>query len=149
MLSMALENPIFEASYRRLFGEQIAIDDAGTQFFRDFYQHFLQRPNIGKMFTGVDMERQIAMLRKSLYQLIACYLFDAPNADLKRLAMLHRKLKISGAMLDSWLVALLETVAQHDPMYNTEVRLAWCWALTPGITFMRHSILDEALAESL
>ncbi|MFK7912450.1 MAG: globin [Pseudomonadales bacterium] len=146
MTFMALENPIFEASYRRLFGEQIAIDDSGAQFFRDFYQHFLQRPSIGDMFTAVDMERQIKMLRKSLYQLIACYLFDAPNADLRRLALLHRRLGITDAMLDSWLQALLETVEQHDPMYNTEVGLAWCWALTPGITFMKHSLLDEAHA---
>lgn len=89
------------------------------------------------------MEQQTRMLRKSLFQLIACYLFDAPSADLQRLALLHKRLGITSAMLDSWLLALLETVEQHDPMYNTEVRLAWCWALTPGITFMKHSLVDD------
>ena len=89
------------------------------------------------------MGRQTKMLRKSLYQLLACYLFDAPGEDLQRLALLHKRLGITGAMLDSWLQALLETIEQHDPLYNREVSLAWCWALTPGITFMKHALLDD------
>lgn len=143
---MALDNPIFEASYRRLFGEAIAIDASADAFFHAFYDRFLVYPDIAAMFADVDLDRQVYMLRKSMYQLIASYLFDEPSAELQRLARIHRELGISAGMFDRWLEALVDTVKGHDPKFSDAVGLAWCWALTPGITYMKLALNHQIRA---
>lgn len=134
---VTVENPVFEESYRRLFGEGISIGEQAEDFFRDFYARFLISPEIAKQFEDVDLDRQVSMLRKSLYQLIAFYLFDEPSADLRRLAELHQRLGLTRSMFDQWLEALVATVEAHDAQFDEQVRLAWCWALSPGITYMK------------
>ncbi|MGI9325270.1 MAG: globin [Pseudomonadales bacterium] len=142
---MPLENPVFEASYRRLFGEGVSIGEDAEAFFAQFYDRFLEYPNIPELFAGVDLSKQVSMLRKSLYHLIACYLFDEPSADLRRLAAVHRQLGVRTEMFNVWLDALLATVAANDPHYDEQVRLAWCWALSPGITYMKLASRGDGL----
>ena len=36
-------------------------------------------------------------------------------------------------------------VAANDPDYDEQVRLAWCWALSPGITYMKLAIQQEGV----
>jgi truncated hemoglobin YjbI len=144
-----LSNPKFEASYCRLFstevvgiiGESPAIDT----FFVEFYRLFLSDKNVSKFFANSDMTHQIGMLKRSLFQLTSCWVLGKPSSELVRLAELHSKLKISPDLLDIWLEALLDTIAAADPEYDEATRLAWCWALAPGIFYMKSFLQGNVL----
>ena len=138
VVSMALSNPRFEASYGRLFGPNVSADShASDGFFEQFYARFLTHPAVAELFAETDMERQVQMLKRSLFQLVAYYVSGQPTSELRRITEVHARLNVSGAMFDDWLEALIDTVADVDHQADEATLLAWCWALAPGITFMR------------
>ena len=77
------------------------------------------------------------MLKKSLFQLVTYYVVGEPNAELERLAHVHDRLGIDASAFDTWMLALVETAAEFDDQWDEATRLAWCWALAPGIAYMR------------
>ena len=131
------DNPLFDASYRRLFGEGVGIDETAEPFFASFYEIFLSDPEIAAFFSESNMPRQISMLRKSFFQLTAFYVSYRPSPELERLAKIHAGLGIGLQYYDRWLDALIETVRRHDPESDEPTELAWRWAMTPGLTYMR------------
>ena len=86
------DNQLFDSSYARLFGEGVGIGDVATPFFETFYRHFLEDPRIADSFRQTDMSRQVVMLRKSFFHLVAFYVSHEPSAELARIAQLHQKL---------------------------------------------------------
>lgn len=130
-------NPLFDASYQRLFGDGVGINEQSDTFFAAFYRHFLARPEIGELFRETDMTRQVSMLRRSFYQLAAFYVTCEPSAELERIAGIHHSLGLEPSAYDVWLDALIATVADEDPRCDLTTELAWRWALTPGITYMK------------
>ena len=138
-----LSNPRFEDSYARLFGPNVSIDESSDAFFVEFYRRFLQSPDIAARFANTDMNRQIAMLKRSLFQLTSYYVTNSPSAELKRLAEFHRDLDIGEQMFDTWLESLIGTVEVMDEAADEATLLAWAWALTPGITYMRITLAGE------
>jgi truncated hemoglobin YjbI len=132
-----MDNPRFDASYSRLFGDSIATDDAADAFFAAFYRRFLDSPDIAELFSGTDMRRQTVMLRKSFFHLAGFYVTSSPSGELARMARVHHRLGISADLYDQWLTCLIDTVAEFDPQCDEATRLAWRLALTPGITFMK------------
>ncbi len=143
-----MDNPLFEASYCRVFHTDIVgivgEDPAVDAFFEDFYHHFLQDEALARLFADTDMARQVSMLKNSLFQLTSCAVLGRPSDELVRLAGLHKRLGINPALLDKWFEALINTVADADPEYNEATRLAWCWAIAPGIFFMKSFLDGEA-----
>ncbi len=131
------QNPLFDASYERIFGDSVSIADSASTFFKDFYVAFLRHEEIRKLFGNTDMTRQEAMLRRSLFHLVAFYVSHQPSAELERIAVIHANIGISNEHYDLWLDALIETVRQHDPGCEAATELAWRLAMTPGITYMR------------
>jgi hemoglobin-like flavoprotein len=131
------ENALFDASYARVFGEGVGLGEQATPFFAAFYRHFLEDPGVADTFSGTDMARQVAMLRKSFFHLITFYLSHEPTAELTRIAQLHHRIGIDPGFYDLWLDALLNAVAEFDPDYDPATELSWRLALTPGITYMR------------
>lgn len=119
------------------------MDKASDAFFVEFYRRFLQVPEIAARFADADMSRQIAMLKKSLFQLTSYYVTNSPSAELTRLAELHRDLRITAGMFDDWLEALIGTVAELDEHADEATQLAWCWALAPGMTYMKIVLEEE------
>ena len=134
---MVLPNPRFEESYARIFGHGVSMDEGADDFFRSFYDKFLQDPEVAVLFADTDLSRQVTMLKKSLFQLVSYYVVGEPTAELDRLAQLHKKLGIAPEAFDVWMQALLDTAAEYDAAFNETTRLAWCWALAPGIAYMR------------
>ncbi|NKC00040.1 MAG: globin [Pseudomonadales bacterium] len=137
-----MANPKFEDSYGRLFGPNVSIDETADPFFAEFYRRFLEVSAIGALFTDTDMARQIAMLKHSLFHLVSYYVANYPSAELERLATFHKGINVSAEMFDDWLEALIGTVKALDPEADEATLLAWCWALTPGITYMRMRISE-------
>ena len=134
---VALPNPHFEASYARIFGQDVGMDERADEFFTTFYHRFREEPGIAGMFASTDIARQVQMLKKSVFQLVSFYVIPSPSAEMERLAMLHHRLGLESDLFDAWMRALLDTAAQYDPEYNEVTELAWCWALAPGIAYMR------------
>lgn len=132
-----MDNPLFDASYRRLFGGHIAMDESADPFFASFYARFVSDPAIAERFRGTDMSRQATMLRKSFFHLAGFYVTGAPTGELERMARLHVRLGIGAELYDRWLDCLIATVAERDPGCDRATELAWRWALAPGITFMK------------
>ena len=118
---MSLPNPRFEDSYGRLFGSDVSVGGVGDEFFRAFYDRFL----------------------RSLFHLVTYYVTSEPSGELKRIAQIHAHLGVQGAMFDEWLKALLATVREFDLQADEATELAWAWALSPGITYMRLSLPQE------
>jgi len=132
-----LDNPLFDASYARLFGSDVSIDERSDSFFQTFYRHFLKAPDIHELFRETDMKRQVVMLRKSFFQLAAFYVTSRPSAELERIGFIHHRLGVTGDHFDRWLDALVATVAEEDPLCDQTTELAWRWAMTPGITYLK------------
>ena len=131
------ENTRFDTSYTRVFGEGVGLGEQANPFFQAFYRHFLTDSGVADAFRGTDMNRQVAMLRKSFFHLVAFYLSHEPTAELTRIALLHHNIGIDTAFYDLWLDALVSTVREFDPGCDEATELAWRLALTPGITYMR------------
>lgn len=145
---MPLDNPRFRESYERLFGVDVTIGESADRFFERFYDVFLEDPGVAALFASTDMGRQVQMLRKSLFQLVTFYVLDEPSPELNRLAEIHKAVGVSPGMFDTWMQALLNTVEELDPGFDELTKLAWCWALAPGITFMKLRIVDETQTQS-
>ncbi len=130
-------NPLFEASYNRLFGTGVGIDATADPFFESFYTAFLTDRDIAEEFRNTNMARQVSMLRRSFFNLAAFYASGRPSAELERIAHVHERLGIADEHYERWLDALIETVRAHDPDCDLPTELAWRWAMTPGLTYMR------------
>ena len=139
---MALTNPRFEASYERIFGADVAMGQQSEAFFTAFYQRFLLNPEVTARFAGVDMRRQVEMMRRSLFQLASFYVLGEPSSAMNRLAEVHQRLDLASRLFDVWLQALLDTVQEFDDQCDEMTLLAWAWAMAPGITFIRHSLVQ-------
>lgn len=131
------DNPLFDESYGRVFGSGVGLTEAATPFFESFYRHFLNDQLIADAFSQTDMNRQVSMLRKSFFHLVAFYVSHEPSAELERIAVIHTRLGIASDFYDLWLDALVSAVAEFDPEFDQPTGLAWRLALTPGITYMR------------
>jgi len=140
------DNTLFDLSYARLFGEGVGISEGATPFFQTFYVHFLKDPDIADAFSQTDMTRQVAMLRKSFFHLVAFYVSHEPSAELERIAIVHQRIGIEPAYYDRWLDALVTAVREFDPECDLATELAWRWAMTPGLTYMR--LLDRLSAQT-
>lgn len=132
-----MENALFEASYRRLFGSTISVTARSDEFFEFFYQAFLADADIRDLFRDTDMKRQAAMLRKSFFHLAGFYVTHQPSGELERLARLHHRLGVDDEHYDLWLDSLVATVSVFDAACDLATEMAWRWALTPGITYMK------------
>ncbi len=134
---MSLQNQPFEESYSRLFGADVGVSEEADPFFERFYEKFLADDEVAKLFANTDMVKQVQMLKRSLFQLVAFYVTGEPSAELDRIAKVHDVLNLDGTLYDKWLDALLDTVMELDDEADETTRLAWGWALSPGITYMR------------
>lgn len=140
---MAAPNPRFEDSYARLFGSGVTLDGCADEFFEKFYRRFLSSERVSALFAHTDLIQQIAMMKHSLFYIVSYYVTSTPSAELDRLAAMHRHLELEVDMFDEWLDALIHTVAESDPEADEATLLAWCWAMMPGITYMRLGLQGE------
>ena len=132
---------IFEASYERVIGQGIGITEKGQSFFMRFYEIFLNTSDkVPEKFKNTDMNRQVLMIQKGLYQLISFYLIKNDSDYLIAIAESHNKkhYDIEPELYDLWLKALLQAVEELDPEYHEGLRLAWEIVMTPGILYMKY-----------
>ena len=139
---MSIPNRHFEESYDRLFGNLGLGECHSNRFFASFYHRFTQDPLVSTMFSSTDDQKQIHMLKRSVFDLAGFYVTGIPSAELNRLATLHKQLNVQAELLDLWLMALLDTVQQFDPLSNELVQAGWTCAMLPGITLIRLKLME-------
>ena len=128
----------FDASYSRIFGDQVAISASGDAFFDRFYEIFVARSGeIRALFAGTDMARQASMLRRSLYELVAFYVTGALSEQMRNVALMHQRFDFSPLLWDYWLDSLVETAAEYDACFDEITGYAWRLAMMPGITYLK------------
>ena len=145
---MTLANPRFTASYERVFGRGIGLGESADAFFERFYTNFLAQPGVEPLFADTDMSRQAQMLRKSFFHLVTFQMLNEPTPELQRLGAVHAEQDVPVDMFDVWLEALLATIEEFDPEFCEATQLAWCWALAPGISFVKAALLEEQSSQS-
>jgi len=132
---------LFEESYERIIGSGVGITEKGDVFFTRFYEIFLgSSEKVATKFNNTDMDGQIKMLQKAMYQLISFYLLKSSGDYLHEIASSHSKHRhnINPEFYDLWLSALLQTVSEIDPEYTPELKLAWEIVMSPGILYLKH-----------
>jgi hypothetical protein len=114
---------------------------AAKDFFLCFYRNlFLEIPQVESMFAETDFDRQYRLIKHGIGLLLS---FPHQSADdisiLERVAVRHsdRDLKVPPALYAGWVNALIRTVEDHDPEFDSSVETAWRRTIAPGITYMQ------------
>ncbi len=131
---------VFHASIDRLHGD--------PEFLDRFYERFMGvSEDIAAVFQGRDMPRIKRKLRLTL-NIITMLVDDEPGMDwyMTSLADIHNQLEIPPVFFELWKDALVETVAEHDPAFDEQVRSAWSRVLDQAIAAMRIPSAPEAPA---
>ncbi len=135
--ALAQINARFEASYGRLFGNDIATH-GDEPFFQDFYDRFMgHSEEIRSLFRNTDLARQRTVLRRSLFDMATFYATGIVTARLRHIARIHQRLDFPIDLYDVWLDALISCVEDHDSACDATTAMAWRLALTPGVTYMK------------
>lgn len=128
---------LFNDSYEYV----IDIANDSNKFFLRFYEIFADcSSEIAEKFRHTDIEKQSAVLKKSISFMINFYINPQANDFMKKISKMHDKnhLNIKPSLYQYWLDALIKTVEEYYPGYNAQVELAWRIVLSPGIAFMQH-----------
>ena len=136
------ENGGENRDYRQLFHDSylrcVVSDQDG--FFRRFYQLFIAAdPEISKMFSNTNMDRQISLLQESLLHMIDFSNSKVANERMRQVAIYHgsTEMNIPVHMFDLWMDRLVATVREHDTRFNAHIEMAWRVSLAPGIAFIK------------
>ncbi|KLV08122.1 globin [Photobacterium ganghwense] len=126
---------IFNDSYRRCLKHE--------RFFDVFYNIFWCRDErFRKMFKGVDMARQIKMLKFSISMLMLCATSANAREAIRLYGCRHGSsgpggIGATAADYDIWLDCLIDTVELCDPKFDESVAAAWRHCFASGIAIMK------------
>ncbi|MBT3428009.1 MAG: globin [Gammaproteobacteria bacterium] len=141
---------LFEESFQRIIGHGVGITKKGQHFFTRFYEIFFEASDeVREKFRHTDMEMQRSFLKKGVYHLISFYLLRSDYGYLSSIAKTHNQnhYNIRPELYDIWLESLLKAVAELDPKYCDELRLAWQIVMTPGILFLKYHYAEPELKQ--
>ncbi|HHP0478353.1 globin [Vibrio campbellii] len=109
-------------------------------FFDLFYENFWSKgENFRQKFDGVDMKKQIRMLKGSIvFVMMADTSTDARDMMRKYGHKHgHNNIGVAPEDIDVWFESLLETVAQCDSDFDESVEYAWRHCFETGLTIMK------------
>ena len=126
-------NERFNDSYQRVHQD-------AEGFYSEFYKTLLPKSDdIKELFDKVDMQHQRLILQSGLATLVAFSATKHATDYMIELAKIHgREMKLTAAMYDTWMEALIETIKKRDPKFTIQVELGWRTILSPGIECMKH-----------
>ncbi len=110
-------------------------------FFRSFYRNFFAAcPPAEPMFAKTDFDRQIRLLRHAIGLLLIFPIQSrAEPTILTRVAERHSRgdLDVAPELYGDFVDALIDTVAEYDPAFTSDVADAWRAAIAQGIAYMQ------------
>lgn len=106
-------------------------------FFREFYDTFFaSSPVIPEMFSNTDFRKQRELLRQGIELMIWFAEGDETAREkLLKIAVIHKRFRLTPEMYDFWRNSLLKILAKNDPEYSPELEVAWNTVLSRGIDF--------------
>jgi truncated hemoglobin YjbI len=129
-------------AYRKLFNnsfERVIVPDS-NKFYSRFYEILIATdPQIAELFTKVDMEQQIVMLKQSMTLVMSFSATLKPSSEMKKIAKLHGKgkLDIPAKYYDAWLDCMIKTVEEFDPKFDENIETSWRVLMAPGVAYMK------------
>lgn len=113
-------------------------------FFRTFYKNFDKRsPQVAVVFNNMPENRRYEMLADSILLLMDYGSSHEPSSELRKLALVHKRVNVTASLYHHWIEALIFTVLDLDDQASPETEKAWRAALGPGINFMiNHGCAD-------
>lgn len=141
---------LYRESLRRLTGghdgvSHVSSNESRTQFLDRFYYHFINdNADVANVFRGRNMERIKRKLLTTL-ELVA------NNADatagtqmyLEMLGRIHERRHITRRYFIFWKEALLSSIAECDPAFDTSIRKAWQEVLDDTMVKMRIGMEEQ------
>ncbi|MFO0683750.1 MAG: globin [Sandaracinus sp.] len=122
--------PVFENSLTRCL--------ASPTFLKRFYARFMAaHPDIAQRFQHTDLDKQVRVLRASLYMMLrAAAGHEDGIAHLRDVGRTHgaRNLDIHAALYDTWLDSLIAVAREVDTTFDDATEHAWRENLAPCIT---------------
>ena len=106
-------------------------------FFDEFYDSFFESsPVIHELFKNTDFGKQKDLLREGI-EIMILYAdgTESGKERLKKIAVIHKKMKLTPGLYDFWRDTLIDTLAKNDPEFSEEHRTAWVAVLNNGIDF--------------
>lgn len=132
-------DPMAGAECLQEFARSLDRCHADPRFLQRFYERFVAAsPRVRELFRHTDFDRQIAVLRASLYTMMHASgnsILASSQVDI--MGGRHARLGVTPDLYDLWLECLLATVAESDPEYSPAVERAWRDGLGPGIARMK------------
>lgn len=123
-----------------VFNDSYARCNQNPRFFNQFYTLFWHRDDkFRQMFIGVDMNKQISMLKASIVIILLASTSEAAKKSVRIFGKRHGPdgVGVSPLDYDTWLDCLIETVSACDPYYNHNVEQAWRDCFAEGIAIMK------------
>lgn len=105
------------------------------RFFEEFYRIFRGKSEaIRAQFENTDMAEQRRLLRAGISWMIM-YARGGSGVKLRSLGASHSRdgYDVDPALYGYWVDALVETVEQFDPEFDSELGLQWREVLRPGV----------------
>jgi len=133
------DEKIFRESYDRC----INLNDGDVKFVNHFYSKLKARNSkIFEILEPYPVYFQVRLVRVIIYLLADFRSSHSLSAEFKNFMKSHSHLQadLKPFMLSLCLECLLETVAEFDPEYNTQVRTAWLSILKPGSDYLQAAL---------
>ncbi|PSW21897.1 globin [Photobacterium sanctipauli] len=111
-----------------------------SNFFEVFYDLFFKRDEkFRQMFDGVDMQKQIKMIKASIVMILLASTSEQARESIRVFGQRHgpKGIGVNPVDFDIWLECLLEAVSMCDPRYNEAVKQAWTTCFKEGIAIMK------------
>lgn len=110
----------------------------GGTFATDFYARFLSYPEIAEKFSNADILKQAQLFDQGIRHVILFYHKPkfVTTEKISALGESHSKMNIAPHLYDIFMESLLETVKEHDPDYDDNIRTAWVEVASHGLSVM-------------
>jgi len=129
-------------AYRKLFNnsfERTIVPDS-NKFYGRFYEILIAADQqIAELFTKIDIDRQIVMLKQSMTLVMSFSATLKPSSEMKKIAKFHGKAKldIPAEFYDIWLDCMVKTVEEFDPKFDENIETSWRVLMAPGVSYMK------------
>jgi|APSaa5957512535_1039671.scaffolds.fasta_scaffold244664_1 hemoglobin-like flavoprotein len=132
----------FSRSYERILGASVQMkSERAEQFFEYFYQHFLgSSQEVRDAFRGTDISKQAGMLKRSLFFSVGFISSQESSEFMEKIGRAHSRKEhdIAAPLYELWMTSMVAAVEKYDPECSESVKLAWCLALAPAVSYMKY-----------
>ncbi|OAN13008.1 hypothetical protein A3K86_15175 [Photobacterium jeanii] len=124
----------------QVFNDSFDRCNRNEAFLKKFYaRFFLKDQKFKEMFEGVDMAKQMTMIKASMIIIMLAPTSASARQTVRGYAKRHGKdgIGITTDDLKIWFECLLKTIEECDPRFSDQVARAWQEAFADGLAIMQ------------